>query len=193
MSDEAKAHELISIFVCKKDPDIDYFLKEKAIVFEKLGKSRTYLIFDEDSDDELRILAYFTLGLQVLKVPEELLSGRKTKLFDGFSAKIGGEKITEFPAILIGQFGRNELYLDSITGHEMMQYCLYTLMEGQARLGGRIIMLECKDIPYLIDFYSKFGFFKIEKDYEEGELLQMVKILQEGEVIQKEGSGEITD
>ncbi|OIJ14281.1 hypothetical protein BKP37_08890 [Anaerobacillus alkalilacustris] len=187
MSDELKAQDLISIFVCKKDPDIENFLKEKAIIFEKLGKSRTYLIFDEDSDDELRILAYFTLALQVLKIPEDLLSRRKTKVFDGFSAKIGGEKITEFPAILIGQFGKNELFLGSLTGNEMMQYCLYTLMEGQARLGGRIVMLECQDIPYLIDFYSQFGFFKIEKDYEEGELLQMIKILQEGEVIRFSG------
>jgi hypothetical protein len=49
----------------------------------------------------LKILAYFTLALQVLNVPEKLLSGRKTKIFDGFSAKI-----TEFPARLIGQLGK---------------------------------------------------------------------------------------
>lgn len=188
MSDEEKAQELISIFVCQKDPDIENFLKEKAILFEKLGKSRTFLIFDEDSDDKLKILAYFTLALQVLKVPEELLSGRRTRVFDGFSAKINGEKITEFPAILIGQFGKNELYQGSVTGFEMMQYCFYTLMDGQARLGGRIIMLECRNIPYLVDFYNQFGFFKIEKDNEEDELLQMVKILQEGEVIQRHDS-----
>lgn len=35
MSDEQKAQELISIFVCEKDCDIENFLKEKAIIFEK--------------------------------------------------------------------------------------------------------------------------------------------------------------
>jgi len=79
MSNEEKAQELISVFVCEKDKDIESFLKEKAILFEKLGKSRTYFIFNED-EDEFNILAYFTLAMQVLKVPEELLSGRKTKV-----------------------------------------------------------------------------------------------------------------
>lgn len=104
---------------------------------------------------------------------------------DGFNAKINGERITEFPAILIGQFGKNELYKNFITGDEVMQYCVNTLLEGQRRLGGRIVMLECMDIPSLLDFYKKYGFFKIEKDYESGELLQLIKVLQEDEIIER--------
>lgn len=65
-----------------------------------------------------------------------------------------------------------------------MEYCLITLLKGQARLGGRIIMLECKDVPYIISLYEKFGFQKLEKEYEEEELLQMVKILEEDEIIE---------
>jgi len=184
MSDEQKTQELISIFVCKKDLDIENFLKEKAILFEKMGKSRTYFLYDDEEVNEFKILAYFTLAIQVLKVPEELLSGRKTKIFDGFSSKIRGIKITEFPAILIGQFGKNELYQDCISGSEVMEYCLLILFEGQLRLGGRIIMLECKDIPYLISLYESFGFQKLEKEYDEDELLQMIKILDEDEIIE---------
>ena len=48
MSNEERAQELISIFNCENDKDIESFIKERAILFEKLGKSRTYLIFDED-------------------------------------------------------------------------------------------------------------------------------------------------
>ena len=186
MSDAEKAQKLISFFVCKKDLDIENFLKEKAILFEKIGKSRTYFLYDEE-EDEFKILAYFTLAIQVLKVPEELLSGRKTKIFDGFSSKIRGIKITEFPAILIGQFGKNELYQNCISGSEVMEYCLLILLEGQLRLGGRIIMLECKDIPYLISLYESFGFQKLEKEYDEDELLQMIKILEEDEIIEPQG------
>ncbi len=159
-------------------------MKEKSILFEKLGKSRTFFIFSDEYDD-FKILAYFTLGLQVLKVPEELLSGRKTKFLDGFSSKSRGNKITEFPTILIGQLGKNDLYKDSITGSEVMHYCLATLLKGQARLGGRIVMLECKDVPYLIELYENFGFQKLEKDYEKDELLQMIKILEEDDIIEK--------
>jgi len=113
------------------------------------------------------------------------LSGNKTKYLDGFSSKRKGKIITEFPTILIGQLGKNDLYEDCITGSEVMHYCLATLLRGQARLGGRIILLECKDIPYLIKLYEGFGFQKLEKDYEEDELLEMIKILQEEEIIEK--------
>lgn len=67
-----------------------------------------------------------------------------------------------------------------------MDFCLATLLQGQGRIGGRIILLECKDIPYLITFYEKFGFSKIDKDYEEGALLQFVKVLSEDDIIQSE-------
>jgi len=181
MSNEEKAQELISIFVCKKDPDIEEFLKSRAIQFEKIGKSRTFLIFDEDAE-EFSVLAYFTLALQVLKIPDNL-SNRKIKLLDGFNAKIKGERITELPALLIGQFGKNDIHKADITGDELMQYCLSTMLEGQIRLGGRIFMLECKDVPYLLEFYKKYGFQKIEKDYDKDELLQLIRILQDDEIV----------
>lgn len=183
MSDEKKAQELISIFNCEKDKDIENFIRERAILFEKLGKSRTYLIFDED-EEEFKVLAYFTLAMQVLKIPEDLLSNRKTKFLDGFSSKIRGEKITEFPTILIGQVGKNDLFKELISGNEIMQYCLSTVFKGQAVLAGRIIMLECKDAPYIINLYKKFGFQKLEKDYDEDEHIQMIKILEEDEIIE---------
>ena len=150
-----------------------------------MGKSRTFFIFDEEKE-EFQILAFFTLAIQVLRIPEEMISGRKAKFFDGFSSKINGVKITEFPAILIGQLGKNEMYSDLIYGTEILEYCLAKIFEGQARLGGRIIMLECKDIPYLIHLYKQFGFDVLDKDYEEGELLQMFKVLEEDEIVELE-------
>lgn len=183
MSDETKAQKLISIFVCEKDVDIENFLKSKAIQFEKLGKSRTFFIYDEDQD-EFQVLAYFTLAIQVLKIPEGMFSGNKIKKLDGLSANMQGSRITEFPSILIGQLGKNEMYAGVISGSKVLEYCLATILEGQVRLGGRIVMLECKDIPYLISLYERFGFNVLERDYQEGALLQMIKILEEDEIIE---------
>jgi len=183
MSDEQKAQELISIFLCSKDNDVENFLRSRAIAFEKMGKSRTFLIFDESKED-FKLLAYFTLALQVLKIPESF-SNRRIKQLDGFNAKIRGERILEFPTILIGQLAKNDLYKDCLSGFELMQYCLSTLLDGQVRLGGRIVMLECKDIPYLIHFYEQFGFNKLDRDCQEGDNIQLVKILREDEIIEK--------
>lgn len=183
MSDEQTAQKLISIFLCRKDCDVENFLKERSITFEKLGKSRTFFIYDEDRED-LRILAYFTLAIQVLKVPESF-SNRKIKNFDGFSSKIGGNKITQFPAILIGQVGKSDLYKEEISGFTILQYCLSTILDGQTLLDGRLIKLECKNIPYLISLYEQFGFTKLEKPYEKDELLQFIRILREDDLISK--------
>lgn len=115
--------------------------------FEKLGKSRTFIIYDEESLKEsiadIKILGYFTLALQVLKVPENL-SNRKIKKLDGFSAKMNGQVLAELPVILIGQIGKNDEIDDNISGNKLMEYCLNTIFEGQNKLGDRIIMLECK-------------------------------------------------
>ncbi|MDD2216515.1 MAG: hypothetical protein PHE41_08115 [Eubacteriales bacterium] len=124
------------------------------------------------------------MALQVLRIPEKL-SNRQIKALDGFNAKISGEIITELPTILIGQFAKNELYIGcGFSGNELMQYCLNTLLDGQMRLGGRIVMLECKDIPYLIDFYGDFGFIRLDRDYEEDELIQLIRILKEDDLIE---------
>lgn len=182
MSDEAKAQELISIFVCTKVADIENFLKNKAIQFEKLGKSRTFFIYDEDRED-FKILGYFTLAIQVLKIPDQLISGRKARLFDGFSSKIKSVKITEFPVILIGQLGKNEQYSETLSGSKLLEYCLATILEGQALLGGRIILLECKNKPYLISLYEQFGFNILDNDNPKDELIQMIKILHYEDII----------
>lgn len=41
--DEASIIQLLNGFRCKKDEDIELFLQNKAIEFERLSKSRTYL------------------------------------------------------------------------------------------------------------------------------------------------------
>ena len=149
--------------------------------FEKIGKSRTFFIFDEESDT-FKILAQFTIAIQVLRLPKTLLSGRKIKILDGFGSKINGELISEFPVILIGQFSKNDSYSKEINGEEIMQYCFATILEGQSKLGGRIVMLECKNHPYLLEFYKKYGFQVIDKNYEKNELFQLIRIFNEEEI-----------
>lgn len=43
-------------------------------------------------------------------------------------------------------------------------------------------MLECKNVPYLLELYKKFGFNVIDKDYKDNELLQLVRIFNEEEI-----------
>ena len=68
MSNEQKVQELISIFVCSKDHDIENFLRDKAILFEKLGKSRTFFVFDEATDSFQMVKSKFVCKIPVEKV-----------------------------------------------------------------------------------------------------------------------------
>lgn len=106
------------------------------------------------------------------------------KKLDGFSANKGGQKITEFPVLLIGQLAKNEKYKAAMTGDELMTYCLSTILDGQELLSGRIIMLECKPIAALISLYERFGFGLIEEEEPASNgLVQMIRILQEHELV----------
>lgn len=64
-----------------------------------------------------------------------------------------------------------------------MDFCLATIMEGQSKLAGRIIMLECQDIPQLHELYGLFGFKKLERINQADGLIQMIRILHEDEMI----------
>ena len=47
LKEDERVNRLLSSFSCAKDPDIEHFLHSRAVEFERLSKSRTYLIFDE--------------------------------------------------------------------------------------------------------------------------------------------------
>ncbi len=108
--------EAISMFKCENDVEVEKFLKLRALQFENIAKSRTYLIIAEEdliTHGNVKILAYFTIALQTLKIPEEI-SSHQIKKLDGYSARKGGEKITEISAFLIGQLGKNGLFGEKI-------------------------------------------------------------------------------
>lgn len=65
-----------------------------------------------------------------------------------------------------------------------MTYCLSTILDGQELLSGKIIMLEYKPIAALISLYERFGFGLIEEEEPaSNELVQMIRILQEHELV----------
>ena len=76
---EDNINNLLNKFSCSQDLDIENFLKEKAIKFERLLKARTYLILNEeeliDSNDisNVNIYGYFSIALKVLTILGNLL------------------------------------------------------------------------------------------------------------------------
>ena len=173
----------IANFYCSKDIDIERFVKDKAIIFEKLGKARTYFVVDVEAfNSEVKILGFFSLAISILDVPKEL-SNRSRKILDGLSAKKYGEIVNKIPSILIGQFGKNDLYCRELSGEELFELCLNKIYEGQKIFGGRIIMVECKPVPKLIDFYKREGFVLTSNEVNDGNFMMLHRVLQEEEIV----------
>lgn len=179
MTSEETVKEVISTFYCSKDHDIESFLKNenKAILYERISKSRTYLIFDEDDleSGSFVLLAYFTIAIQTLKIPNGTAASQIRKL-DGLYAKKGSEALTEIPSYLIGQLSKNDEYADKIAGDELLEYALSVISKAQGIVGGRVAFIECQDEPQLINFYTGNGFKHFRKDPDDG-LVQMVRLL----------------
>lgn len=171
---------ITSTFVCKRNSDIEKFLKERALEFEKLDKSRTYITFDGENN----IVAYFSIALSVFEIPIEF-SNRKIKNFDGFSAKNKNKILTTLPAILIGQFGKNDEFKSSLSGEDLMKFCMDIILEARGLIGGRIVILECQDNSKLIDRYKGFGFERVSLDNDVEDIsddkknkqIQMIKLI----------------
>ncbi len=141
------------------------------------------MIYDESVDD-FSVTAYFTIALQIIRISGYSFN-KKLKELDGFRTNVDGHNLTEFPVIMLAQIGKDDLCKDCITGHEIMHYCMSMILDGQKHLGGRIAMLECRDIPYLIKFYEQFGFRRLDMNYVHGEYIQCYKLFDHKELIEQ--------
>jgi hypothetical protein len=160
---EEDIRRLISQFSCK-DKDVEAFLKNNAIEQEKRSKSRTYLVLDDESE---ALLAYFTLALKIL--PLAGLSKSRVKALDGYSGNAA-----EIPALLIGQFGKDEILSQTYPGDSFMEMCLDTVRLIHKLVGGRFALIECLEIEKVISFYERHGFSVLQRDPRD-KYLQLVR------------------
>jgi len=164
---EIKVIEAINKFNCQ-DKEVEKFLKEKALEFDRRNKSRTYLIVDVENFEEYKILAYFTLTMKSLKL-NPVVSKSKIKKMDGFRSDI---KETE--AVLIGQLGKNQDYKNQIDGKTILKTAIEIVYASHNLIGGRIVFLECANHEKVVRFYEENGFAFLQ---ESGEYLQMIRYL----------------
>jgi len=170
--EEDKVNEILSSFSCP-NPDVVKFLKEKAIIFERQSLASSYLVF-ASYKKENQLAGYFTLAHKQFTISDKSVKHRNS------GGKISGlsktmiKRIRKFgtydkiagvhtiPAPLIGQLGRNFASGDGknklITGDELLKMACDKVWETQRLFSGRIVYLECEDIPVLTDFYEDNGF-----------------------------------
>ena len=168
LGEDKRLEALLSSFSCVQDADIESFLHNRAVEFERLSKSRTYLIFDENELAAkelagLTVYGYISLALKVLTVADGV-SNRTRKELDGFNAKIKGRPINDFPCYLIGQLARNSSVAGgSLTGRRLLDFARDVISTSVDAVGGRYVMIECRDEAHLLQFYRENGFSEISR------------------------------
>ena len=70
-------------FLCPYDLDIEFFLKEKSYQFEKMGISRTYLVYTSYKSNPV-LVGYFALTIKPLDIRKGISKTQLRKLA-GFS------------------------------------------------------------------------------------------------------------
>lgn len=142
----------------EKTNDVECFLHDKAIQFEKSSIATTHLVFKNSN-----LVGYFSLANKKLTIGDKnykkLSNSQRKKLCKN------GEKLEngvyQMNSYLIGQLGKNYskcLNGDFISGDELLTLAYNTLLKVKSLISARYVWLECEDNPKLIKFYENFGF-----------------------------------
>lgn len=155
-SQDNQLEEFLSNFECQINLDIQNFVRNKAIDFEKRGIAVTHLVFLGHTND---FVGFFTLAIKILEVNVQSMSKSLAKRLARFG-EIEEDNTIKIPAILIAQFGKN-LSADiekPISGVELMELALAYVTKAQSIVGGRFVYLECEDNENLLSFYEAHDF-----------------------------------
>ena len=180
---EEELRQLLSEFSCKKNLDVERFLKEQSIEFTKKNQSVTFLVF---SNQDAALVGYFTLAIKPISINAEKFSNtmkRKIARVSEYDAVNGTYSLS---AYLIAQLGKN--YSNGanakVTGKQLLHAAMTTVKELQYIAGGMVVFLEAENEEKLIHFYEKENHFKKFdiKEIKRGtsdthELIQLLKIL----------------
>ena len=189
---EDEVKRILSDFSCPLNPDVEYFLREKAISFSKMGLSITHLVYASYKDVPV-LVGYFALAYKNIAIPRK---------FAGSSGSNFRRRVTKFARLnrsvdayimsapLIAQLGKNYAsgYDKLITGDELLNAACEKILRVQHDVGGRFAYLECEDNERLLSFYRDNGFIAFNKrplDRDETDvingkyLIQMIKYIKE--------------
>jgi hypothetical protein len=185
--EEDRVKDILLDFCCPINKDVENFLRYKAIEFSKQSLAKTHLIFCSYKS-KLVLAAYFSLSNKFIQIEREALSKTLRKRITKFGSYDQNIKKYIISAPLIAQLGKNFKYkeLNLISGDELLKIACNKISSIQSDLGGKIVYLECEDVPKLKQFYIDNGFVEFakrpldrdEKDDLSGDyLIQMVKYL----------------
>ncbi len=180
MFGEDYLRKIISGYSCPKNPEVECFLKQRAIDFAKKQQAITYLLF---SLEDGALLGYFSLTIKPLVVNAEPFSNNMRRKLARFSEVNGSEHNYNMAAYLIAQLGKNfdEKVLGKITGEEVLELAIGRLKNVQYDVGGMVSFVETDNNKKLLSFYENHGYKRFNTRMtttdNPRELVQLLKLI----------------
>ncbi len=182
---EERTSEILSAFECPLNPDVQSFLREKAILFSKHGYASTYLVFASYQGNVV-LIGYYALAMKAVVIKGSLLSSQWRGRLRRFAFYDSDLKQFTLSLPLIGQLGKNYAhhYDRLISGDDLLGIACETVREIQLMSSGKMVYLECEDVLPLTSFYERNGFFRFANRNLDGDerdlsqtpyLVQMIK------------------
>lgn len=145
--------------------EVEDFLKNKAIYYDKNDMSKTHLLFSDYKEEKV-LVGYYAITINSLHFSKKQLSKLSSKLRGSLNSKATKrDKDTgnlEISCYLIGQIGKNfnedALKTKSLTGIKILELAYQTILEAKDLTGGSYVYLEYEDTDKLRNIYKRFGF-----------------------------------
>lgn len=146
--------KFLKTFLCSINVDLQDFLHNKAITFERNLRSRTYIYADNQNK---AVVGYFTIAINYLEA--ENLEIGIIEYLNGHTAKTKA-----LPCYLLGQITVSDEYRGKRIGKFLLDDALEIIDETQGKFGGRFVLIDSVNDKKVIDFYHKNSFVEIQKD-----------------------------
>lgn len=162
---EDKTVSLLADYSCPLNPDVEDFLKNKAILFSRQGLSKTHLVFASKNNHWV-LVGYFSLAMKTFLIRRSKKLGAKLmSRIRKFSRSIEEVNAYEVSAPLIAQLGKNFSNGNDklISGDELLKIACDKVRRIHSEMGGKIAYLECEEKPQLLAFYERNGFIEFDK------------------------------
>ncbi|NLL53426.1 MAG: N-acetyltransferase [Peptococcaceae bacterium] len=120
---EEETKNILSSYLCPKNADIEYFLKNKAIEFAKQGIAATHLVFTDLREVPV-LIGYFALSNKTIHISKRALNYNYQRRIKRFATPYDSGYMLS--TLLIAQLGKNftNEYNKLITGDELLKMAL---------------------------------------------------------------------
>lgn len=157
---EDEINSILAEFSCPLNDDVEYFVKHKAVQFEKVDLARTYLVYAFDNGIS-KLCGIYSLATGHLELDSKLTRNQKRKLF-GTTYSLGKSINTH----LIGQLSKNFSHGNDklISGDLLIELAFERIKERNMLSPCPVIHIDCKDESKLKSFYERMGFIYFKKN-----------------------------